>query len=169
MNLYIETENGQIKNHPAFEENLIAAFGVVPDHWVRFQRVDKPILGVYEVLISEDPTYELVDGVYKDVWRKRDLTSEEITAKQDQVKVFWAQTGFASWVFNETTCSFDPPTPRPDDNGRYCWDETTCSWVAPESTTLQFSSSGGDSVSATATDMIIDLSSNGADSLPGGV
>jgi hypothetical protein len=34
---------------------------------------------------SETATYELIDGVWKDVWRKRDMTAEEKTAKQQGV------------------------------------------------------------------------------------
>jgi hypothetical protein len=33
MKLYIETENGWVKNHPAFENNLLEAFGSIPENW----------------------------------------------------------------------------------------------------------------------------------------
>jgi len=36
---------------------------------------------------------------------------------------------FASWSLNETTCSWEAPTPRPDDGKYYRWDEPTTSWV----------------------------------------
>ena len=37
---------------------------------------------------------------------------------------------FESWVLNETTCRWDPPTPYPgDDDTHYEWDESTVSWV----------------------------------------
>jgi hypothetical protein len=38
---------------------------------------------------------------------------------------------YNSWVFNEETCLWDPPTPRPSDLGTklYLWDEITTSWV----------------------------------------
>ena len=38
---------------------------------------------------------------------------------------------YDSWVLNEFSCVWEPPTPRPDDteNGYYDWDETTTSWV----------------------------------------
>jgi hypothetical protein len=75
MNLYIETENSQIKNHPAFEENLIQAFGEVPFNWVPFIRVEIPIIDIYEVY--EGVTYELVNGVYTDVHHVRPMTEEE--------------------------------------------------------------------------------------------
>ena len=36
---------------------------------------------------------------------------------------------FPSWVFNEETCSWDAPKPRPD--GRWFWDENALDWVMP--------------------------------------
>ena len=42
---------------------------------------------------------------------------------------------YNSWVFNEDTCLWDPPTPMPEDYGTgeppkiYLWDEITTSWV----------------------------------------
>lgn len=36
---------------------------------------------------------------------------------------------FPSWVFNEDTCNWAPPTPMPNDNKFYLWDEITTSWV----------------------------------------
>ena len=133
MKLYIETENGQTKNHPAFEDNLIAAFGSVPAHWAPFERVERPILGVYEVWAAEDPTYEMVDGVYKDVWHKRDMTAEEKTAKQQRVKDLWASQpnaeNYTAWTFDEVSCAYVSPTPMPE-TGNYFWQGTTSSWVA---------------------------------------
>ena len=36
---------------------------------------------------------------------------------------------FDSWVLNETSCLWDPPTPMPTDGKMYRWDEDTTSWV----------------------------------------
>ena len=87
MKLYIETENNLPKNHPALEENLLEAFGVVPEHWKLFERVDRPQLGLYEVFTQEEPEYQLVNGVYKDVWTIRPMDETEKTAKQQAAKV----------------------------------------------------------------------------------
>lgn len=122
MNLYIEIENGQVKNHPAFEDNLIQAFGAVPEHWVPFERVERPVLGPYEVMVSEDATYELIDGVWKDVWHKRDMTAEEIAAKKQAsvqaAQELWAARpqaeNWSAWVLNEETFQYEPPIPRPE-------------------------------------------------------
>jgi hypothetical protein len=35
---------------------------------------------------------------------------------------------FNSWVLNETTFLWEPPTPMPNNNKPYKWDETTLSW-----------------------------------------
>lgn len=36
---------------------------------------------------------------------------------------------FNSWVLNEQTYNWDPPTPYPVDGKKYYWDEVTLSWV----------------------------------------
>lgn len=36
---------------------------------------------------------------------------------------------FPSWSLNETTCSWDPPTPYPSDNNLYIWDENLLQWT----------------------------------------
>jgi hypothetical protein len=36
---------------------------------------------------------------------------------------------FNSWSLNEDTCLWDPPTPYPQDNNAYYWNEDTLSWV----------------------------------------
>lgn len=117
MNLYIETENGVTKNHPAFEENLIEAFGSIPEHWEPFTRVERPTdFGLYEVV--EGPAYEKVNGVWSDVWTIRAMTTEEKAARQQAVvDAFNARPqaeNWSAWVFDEATCSMKPPIPRPD-------------------------------------------------------
>jgi hypothetical protein len=113
MNLYIETENGQIKNHPAFEENLIQAFGAVPNNWEPFTRVEQPIPSVYQILKNPEPTYQKVNGVWTDVWELREMTAEEKSSKQQGTKDAWAAylkpDSFATWVFDEETCTYKPP------------------------------------------------------------
>jgi hypothetical protein len=128
MNLYIETENGKPKNHPAFEDNLIQAFGIIPDHWVPFERVECPNIDVYEVLESEIPNYELIGSVYKDVWKIRQMTIQEITTKKLNAITDW-NNHFPSWIFNENKCAFESPVPYPQDDKRYYWDESTINWV----------------------------------------
>ena len=118
MNLYIETENGGTKNHPAFEDNLIQAFGEIPAHWELFIRVERPTVGVYQTIASNEPVYTKVDGVWTDVWAVRDLTAEEKTAKQQAViNAFNSRdqaSNWSAWTLDETTCTMQPPIPRPE-------------------------------------------------------
>jgi|TARA_Y100000310_G_C20583256_1_gene764072 hypothetical protein len=35
---------------------------------------------------------------------------------------------YASWLLNETSCCFEPPTPKPTDHEEYYWDEENVEW-----------------------------------------
>ena len=35
---------------------------------------------------------------------------------------------YPSWILDEDTCLWDAPTPMPDDDKMYNWDEDTTSW-----------------------------------------
>jgi len=43
--------------------------------------------------------------------------------------VFYAPQPFASWLLNETTWTWEAPTPMPTDDKIYKWDEATTSWL----------------------------------------
>ena len=43
--------------------------------------------------------------------------------------VFYAPQPYASWTLNETTWTWEAPTPYPNDDKKYTWDEATTSWV----------------------------------------
>ena len=133
MNLYIETENGATKNHPAFEDNLIQAFGSVPAHWEPFTRVERPTPSVYQVLESQEAVYAKVDGVWTDVWTIRDMTNEEKAAVQQAVRDAWALIpnafNFTAWVLDETALRMVPPTPRPVEEGKiFRWSGADNNW-----------------------------------------
>jgi hypothetical protein len=36
---------------------------------------------------------------------------------------------FNSWVLNETTCIWEAPIPKPDNENQYTWNEETQSWT----------------------------------------
>ena len=118
MNLYIETESGQLKNHPAFESNLIQAFGSIPAHWEPFNRVQRPALTAYQVLEVNESVYAKVDGVWSDVWVVREMTTEEKAAKQQStITAFNSReqaSNWSAWTLDEATCVMVPPIPRPD-------------------------------------------------------
>ena len=42
---------------------------------------------------------------------------------------FIPQKPYNSWILNESTCNWDAPVARPNDNNIYSWDEETQSWT----------------------------------------
>lgn len=133
MALFIQIQNGQPVNHPVYDFNLIQAYGTIPQGWAMFERTQCPTPNVYQVLDSQESTYQLVNNVWTDVWALRDMTNTEKTAKQQEVKNAWAArpnlSNFSAWTFDEATCSYVPPTPRPTDGKNYFWQGTTNTWV----------------------------------------
>jgi hypothetical protein len=133
MELFIRIQNGQPFEHPILGDNFRQAFPHIdvnnlPSDFAKFVRVTPPVLGPYEK--NQTVSYQLVNGVYTDVFACKQLTAEEIALKQQAVKDEWtANNGFASWTFNETTCVFEAPTPMPNNGKFYRWDEPTTSWI----------------------------------------
>jgi hypothetical protein len=41
---------------------------------------------------------------------------------------FIAPKPYNSWILNESTCNWDAPVARPDDNNIYTWNEETLNW-----------------------------------------
>lgn len=131
---------GQPHEHPIVEWNFKQAFPDIdvnnlPPEYCPFVRVEAPVLGPYEK--NQTVSYGLVEGLagtYTDIWVCEDMTAEEITAKQAAVKSQWTEHGLVSWIFNEATCSYEAPTPKPEgsENQVYVWNEETTSWVILE-------------------------------------
>ena len=116
MELFIRIKDGEPFEHPIFGDNFRAAFPDIdtdnlPPEFVRFKRIEPPVLGPYEK--NQSVRYEIgEDGVCRDIWSCEQMTEEEIKAKQDEVKTLWAENEHTpkTWVFDEETCSFIPPT-----------------------------------------------------------
>jgi len=134
MELFIRIKDGQPFEHPILGDNFRQAFPDVdtsnlPAEFARFIRVKAPVVGPYEK--NQTVSYQLVGSEYTDVFSVEQMTAEEIAAKQQAVKDAWASSpvSFASWSFNEATCAYEAPTPRPTDGKFYTWDEPTLAWV----------------------------------------
>ena len=131
ISLFIRVdESGNAVDHPALEMNLLQAFGNIPPNWERFIRVERPIVGLYQKILNDEPTYQKVDGVWTDVWTVIEVTEEEKAAEQQAAKDIWAalpnRDNFTAWTFDEATLRYVPPTPRPE--GDVAWDGTTNTW-----------------------------------------
>lgn len=142
LELYIRIdENGNPVEHPIFGENFREAFPDVdvsnlPPQFAKFVRVNRPAPGLYEVLEPGGPTYQWANGVVMDVWPLRAMTAEEKAAKQQAVKDAWAlaprRDYFTAWTFNEETCKYEPPFPKPDDGKFYRWHGPSNNWREAE-------------------------------------
>jgi hypothetical protein len=133
MELFIRVdENGNAVGHPMLGDNFREVFPHVdienlPPEFAKFVRVPFPTVGVYEVVegakldggenINGVPTYQRVNGVFTDVWPIRQMTDAEKTEKQQNVKNFFGALeqveNWSAWVFDEATCTMQPPVPRP--------------------------------------------------------
>ena len=118
MELYIQIENGQPINHPAFGDNLRQAFGEIPSNWEPFERIERPVPGVYQILESDQPTYQKVGEKWTDIWSLRDMTAAEKAAKQqatiDAFNNRPQAENWSAWTLDEATCTMQPPIPRPE-------------------------------------------------------
>jgi hypothetical protein len=90
LELYIQIRDGQPHEHPIFADNFKMAFPDVninelpADRFAKFIRVDAPVPDTYEVY--EGVTYQLVDGVFKDVHTVRAMTDEERAVKTAELE-----------------------------------------------------------------------------------
>lgn len=131
--LFIQIKDGDPYEHPISEDNFRQAFPQIdvndlPPEFAEFERVDVPVINVYE--IYQGATYEWQDNKVKDVHHVRSMTDQEKLDLQNEIKERWKRdVGFFSWVFQEETCLFVPPSPRPADGKNYIWDESIQSWV----------------------------------------
>lgn len=139
MKLYIQVKDGNPIKHPAFEENLLQAFGSIPDDWEPFVRKEKPRLAFYQFIEQTTSTYAKVDGVWTDIWIIKEIPEDEKISLQNEVKNAWETRpyadNFTAWVYNERANVFEPPFPRPSDAPEgflYRWNGKEDNWkLAP--------------------------------------
>lgn len=86
MELFIQMRDGQPYQHPILGNNFREAFPHIdvnnlPPEFARFERIEQPAPGVFEVV--EGVTYQLVNGVVKDVWVVRSMNTLEKQFKTD--------------------------------------------------------------------------------------
>ena len=133
MKTYIKvTENNEIIGHPDIEDNLkylIPGFDPdnLPEGWVVFNKCEIQRAGPYEIWEGFEYVYDATIGEVNEVNKIRALTEEESLAKQNLTKQNWDSVTFASWTFDEATCSFVPPVPRPEGKG-WMWRESIGAW-----------------------------------------
>lgn len=137
----IKVVNGIAVDHPAFEDNLLDAFGAIPPDWEPFVRVLNPTVHNRNLLLLyPEPAYRKINGVWQDYWYYREKTSEELEQEKEAalkpMRDMWANRpyahNFTTWVLNEETLKFEPPVPRPNDGKFYRWHGSSNNWREAE-------------------------------------
>jgi hypothetical protein len=49
----------------------------------------------------------------------------------EEKDAFIAPKPYASWIFDEESCTWNPPTPMPEDDEYYVWSEEDINWIIP--------------------------------------
>ena len=135
MKKFIQIKDGQPVEHPVLESNMVKSFpdmdlDNLPEGWAKFIRVPIPEIGPYQVYQGVE--YQWIDGKVHDVHLVREMIESERQDKIKFVKDQWTTGGgFASWIFSEEKCIFEPPIPYPEGNEIMVWDEPSMSWVRP--------------------------------------
>jgi len=128
MNLYIQVENGHTVNHPAYENNLLQVFGLIPSNWSPFNRIQQPDNLLTSPFQTAQCTYTLSsDGVkWQDTWTAITMTSDE---QADLIAQTQANPPGPNVTLNTTTLQWTPNTPKPTDGQNYYWNYQTGVWV----------------------------------------
>lgn len=136
-NLYIKYDGAGFVDHPMLESNLLQVYPDIdlnnlPHGLAKFNRVEKPACGPYEVVVPAEGgvyAWEEVGKVAKDLWVIRPMTLDEKHIKIALVQLDWSRgPAFPSWTFDESTCRYNPPVAMPQDGKPYKWNEDTESW-----------------------------------------
>ena len=86
---------------------------------------------------SEEVGITFLQGLFGEtsVWKQTSYNGNfrknyaGIGHKYDQAKdAFIAPQPYPSWLLDDDTCKWNAPTPYPDDDKMYNWDEDTTSW-----------------------------------------
>jgi len=84
--------------------------------------------------IGEAFCHDLLGGTWKRTsynnnYRGRYAGGADGVVFDEDRDAFIYPSPFSSWVLNETTTEWEPPTPYPDDGNDYYWDEDSTSWI----------------------------------------
>ena len=90
-----------------------------------------------DVATTEQAGVDFLNNLYnsRDVWKQTSYNGNIrknfacIGWSYDQTRdAFIPPKPFNSWILNETTCLWEAPVVKPDDDNRYNWNETNQNW-----------------------------------------
>ena len=90
-----------------------------------------------DIAITEQAGIDFLNNLYntRDIWVQTSYNGNirknfaGIGYTYDQTRdAFIPPKPFNSWTLNETTCRWEAPVAKPDDDNRYNWNETNQTW-----------------------------------------
>ena len=109
MSHFAQVENGIVTQVIVAEQDVIDS-GLFGDGWVQTS---------YNTIGGQHPEGRPLRKNYAGVGYTYDSDRDAFIPPQP----------YPSWILNEETCLWNPPTPTPMDDKPYMWDESTLSWV----------------------------------------
>lgn len=111
MSHYAKVLNGQVTQVIVAEADFFDTFvDTSPGTWIKTS---------YNTHGNQHPNGTPLRGNYAGVGYTYDSVND----------VFYAAQPYPSWILNESTWTWEAPTPMPTDDQMYKWDENTVSWV----------------------------------------
>ena len=111
MSHFAKVENGIVTQVIVAEEDFIATGALGdPAGWIQTS---------YRTIGNQHPEGTPLRGNYAGIGFTYDAQND----------VFYAPQPYPSWTLNQTTWLWEAPTPYPQDDKAYRWDETNTSWV----------------------------------------
>jgi hypothetical protein len=90
-----------------------------------------------DIATTEQAGVDFLNNLYgsRDVWKQTSYNGNirknfaGIGYSYDQTRdAFIAPKLYNSWVLNETTCQWEAPVARPEDDNMYTWNESILNW-----------------------------------------
>jgi hypothetical protein len=111
MSHYAKVVNGKVIQVIVAEADFFNTFvDTSPGDWIQTS---------YNTHGNQHPENRPLRGNYAGIGYTYDATHD----------VFYAPKPYASWLLNESTWTWEAPTPMPTDGKLYQWDEATTSWI----------------------------------------
>ena len=99
--------------------------------------VEQVVVVSNDIATTEQAGIDFLNDLYKtrDVWKQTYIDGSQrknyatVDGIYDQTRdAFIAPQTYKGWILNETTCEWEAPVVKPDDNNRYIWNEDTQQW-----------------------------------------
>ena len=99
--------------------------------------IEQVIVVSNDIATTEQAGVDFINNLYntRDVWKQTSYNGNirknfaSIGYSYDQTRdAFIPPKIFNSWILNETTCLWEAPVAKPDNENIYIWNETTTTW-----------------------------------------